>query len=188
MAAFALAEPTEPNARLEVARLGRDPALRRDLVRLAYAQLHDLASAEDCVQEALLSAHLRADQLRDAAGTAAWLKSIVVNACRMRARAERRQRRGGGARHLDVDELDAIVAAPPWQSPERQLLHAEQALRIEQALDAERAIDAAVFRSFVGREGSLADVARGETLTAQAIKTRVMRVRKRLRARLARGE
>lgn len=63
-----------------------DPAYR-----LAAFILGSEGEAEDAVQDAAARAWQRLDTLRDSASFAAWFTRILVNACRDRIRARRRQ-------------------------------------------------------------------------------------------------
>jgi RNA polymerase sigma-70 factor, ECF subfamily len=69
----------------------------RDLAREQLPRLVSLArrlvgeDAEDVVQDCLLKAYRKFDQLHDIAAAPAWLTSILVNCCRDRARARARQ-------------------------------------------------------------------------------------------------
>jgi RNA polymerase sigma-70 factor (ECF subfamily) len=68
-----------------------------DLARAQLPRLLSLArrlvgdDAEDAVQDCLLKAFQRFDQLHDAAAGPAWLTSILVNCCRDHGRAKARQ-------------------------------------------------------------------------------------------------
>jgi RNA polymerase sigma-70 factor, ECF subfamily len=69
----------------------------RDLAREQLPRLLSLAQrlvgedAEDAVQDCLLKAYRRFDQLHDAAAAPAWLTTILVNCCRDRGRTRARQ-------------------------------------------------------------------------------------------------
>jgi RNA polymerase sigma-70 factor (ECF subfamily) len=75
---------------------GRTEEFRR-LAREQLPRLYSLArrlvgeDAEDAVQDCLLKAFQRYDQLHDPAAGPAWLTSILVNGCRDRARAKARR-------------------------------------------------------------------------------------------------
>jgi RNA polymerase sigma-70 factor, ECF subfamily len=58
--------------------------------RLAYRILRDPHRAQDATQQALLGAWRDLPTLRDAARFDAWLHRLVVNACYVEARSERR--------------------------------------------------------------------------------------------------
>ena len=81
-----------------VVNAGVNPVLSfRDLARDQLPRLLSLAQrlaggdAEDVVQDCLLKAYRRFDQLHDAAAAPAWLTSILVNCCRDRGRTRARQ-------------------------------------------------------------------------------------------------
>lgn len=96
---------------------GPDPASltaarRRELVRLAYRLCWNEADAEDAVQDALLLARDRRDQLARAEKRWAWLRAIVVRRCReLMRRAVRRRRVESLPRARDQrgDPADAAV-------------------------------------------------------------------------------
>jgi RNA polymerase sigma-70 factor (ECF subfamily) len=79
----------------------------RDLVREQLPRLLSLArrlvgnDAEDMVQDCLLKAYQKFDQLHDPAAAPAWLTSILVNCCHDRARARARQ-----PEEIDFDQVE----------------------------------------------------------------------------------
>ena len=84
--------------------------------RTALLLLGDAAEAEDAVQDALLRAWQRWDQLRDPGRAGAWFGRILLNACRDRLRSPRREVRWtGDARAADgmsaFAEREALGAA-----------------------------------------------------------------------------
>ena len=84
--------------------------------RTALLLLGDAAEAEDAVQDALLRAWQRWDQLRDPDRAGAWFGRILLNACRDRLRAPQREVRWiGDARAADAlsvyAEREALGAA-----------------------------------------------------------------------------
>jgi RNA polymerase sigma-70 factor (ECF subfamily) len=83
---------------------------RESFSNLARAQLPRLfsiarrlvgADAEDALQDCLLKAFQRFDQLNEAAAGPAWLTSILVNCCRDRGRAKARR-----PVEIDFDEVE----------------------------------------------------------------------------------
>lgn len=81
------AEPTSP-------RLPENASTERGLlVRLAYRLLWNLDDAEDAVQNALLLASRRRDQLADRNRFGSWLRSIVIRQCQDIRRAGLRRKR-----------------------------------------------------------------------------------------------
>ena len=81
----------------------------RDLARDQLPRLYSIArrlvgdDAEDAVQECLLKAYRRYDQLRDADAGPAWLVSILVNCCRDSGRARARS-----PQPVDFEELESF--------------------------------------------------------------------------------
>jgi RNA polymerase sigma-70 factor, ECF subfamily len=81
----------------------------RSLARTQLPRLYSLArrivgdDAEDAVQDGLIKAFQRLDQLRDPAAGPAWLTSIVVNCCRDRYRAQARR---PDEIDIDFDEVE----------------------------------------------------------------------------------
>lgn len=81
----------------------------RSLARTQLPRLYALArrivgdDAEDAVQDGLIKAFQRLDQLRDPAAGPAWLTSIVVNCCRDRYRAQARR---PDEIDIDFDEVE----------------------------------------------------------------------------------
>ena len=79
----------------------------RDLAREQLPRLLSLArrlvgnDAEDVVQDCLLKAYQKFDQLHDPAAAPAWLTSILVNCCHDRARARARQ-----PEEIDFDQVE----------------------------------------------------------------------------------
>lgn len=79
----------------------------RVLAREQLPRLYSLArrltgdDAEDAVQDCLLKAFQRYDQLKDQTAAPAWLTSILVNCCRDRGRARARR-----PAEVDFDEIE----------------------------------------------------------------------------------
>jgi RNA polymerase sigma-70 factor (ECF subfamily) len=78
-------------------------ALAREQLPRLYSLARRLigADAEDAVQDCLLKAFQRYDQLHAAAAGPAWLTSILVNCCRDRSRARARR-----PDEVDFDEVE----------------------------------------------------------------------------------
>jgi RNA polymerase sigma-70 factor (sigma-E family) len=78
----------------------------RSMVRLALLLVDDLPSAEDVVQDAFVSLHRHAAELRDPSAAVAYLRTSVVN--RSRSVIRRRQT---ARKHLRVAEPEATAGA-----------------------------------------------------------------------------
>jgi RNA polymerase sigma factor (sigma-70 family) len=155
------------------------PALRERMIAIAVrVGARDRIEAEDCVQDALVAALTTHAALEDQARADAWFSQIVANATRMRIRARKRLRRGAGADHVELE--DELLRA--HGDPEQIAVDHESLARIESALRADR--DGALLRECLDWDGTLNTLAdtRGENVSA--IKTRLRRLRLRLREKL----
>jgi RNA polymerase sigma-70 factor, ECF subfamily len=178
--------PVGPDAALRLihAELS-NPRTRARLVATATRILGNESDAEDCVQEALILASRNADQFEGRSSPTSWLFRVVVNACRMQRRAERRERRGGGAVHVSVDELVATVPAADATFDPEQTAAANQLLAVvSDELDQIPEKDAKLFRRYMVEDLPLEKLARDSRLTRQAVKSRLFRVRRRIADRL----
>jgi RNA polymerase sigma-70 factor (ECF subfamily) len=92
----------------------------RVLAREQLPRLYSLArrligaDAEDAVQDCLLKAFQRYDQLHAAAAGPAWLTSILVNCCRDRSRARARR-----PDEVDFDEVEEFSLFAPSRTRTR---------------------------------------------------------------------
>jgi len=171
-------------ARLILAEI-ENPRTRARLVASAVRILGSEADAEDCVQDALILAARNASQFQGRSSPTSWLFRVVLNACRMQRRAMRRERRGGGAAHVSIDDLIASPAADPNGDPEQVALGRDTLAVLVDELDRIPAADAKLFRRFVEEDVRIEDLARQARLTRQAVKSRLFRVRRRLAEALA---
>lgn len=78
--------------------------------RTAAVILGDQSEAEDAVQEAMVRAWERLDQLRESDRAGAWFGRILVNLCRDRLRARSRSR----VPWLSGTAVTAVTAAPDF--------------------------------------------------------------------------
>jgi len=156
----------------------RSPNIRAALLRAAGRHLSNVADAEDCVQEACIAAVLRVDQLREPELVRSWLTTIVVNACRMRVRAERGLRRGGALTKLTAELRE--VRDPGRDVDDR--LHALRVLSdIRARVRRHDERDLRVVDALLDEDAGYEVLARRCEMTTSAFKTRVSRLRKRLR-------
>jgi len=162
------------------------PRTRARLIASATRILGNEADAEDCVQEALLLAARNADQFEGRSSPTSWLFRVVLNACRMQRRSMRRERRGGGALHLSIDDLVTNhPAADSTFDPEQTAFGNDVAHVVSRELDRIGGTDALLFRRYFAEDLPLEQLARQTSLSRQAVKSRLFRVRRRLAERLA---
>lgn len=158
---------------------------RGRLIATAARLLGNEADAEDCVQEATIQALRHAEQFEGRSAPRSWLFRVVVNACKMRRRAERRARRGGGAIHVSLDELvSGSAVSGPATDPEERLVGEDALAVVGAGLSEVPALDRELFTAHVLDDEPLAQLAERHSLTRQAVKSRLFRVRRRLEERL----
>jgi RNA polymerase sigma-70 factor (ECF subfamily) len=162
-----------------------NPRTRERLVASAIGILGNEADAEDCVQEAMILAAKNAEQFEGRSSPTSWLFRVVLNACRMQRRAMRRERRGGGAVHLSIDDL--VVSHPmadATSDPEQAILGRDVLAVVVDELDRIPDKDAKLFERHVLEDLPLRTLAKESHLTRQAVKSRLFRVRRRIADRL----
>jgi RNA polymerase sigma-70 factor (sigma-E family) len=93
------------------------------LTRLAYVMLGDKPAAEDVVQEAFLGLYKRWRQLRNTASAPGYLRTSVLNGCRMVLRSR-------------VRRDDRATGELPWESAEATALVGEEQRHLLQAIRA----------------------------------------------------
>ncbi|MGF1642716.1 MAG: RNA polymerase sigma factor [Thiotrichales bacterium] len=152
---------------------------RPRLYRLAYAWCHDVALADDLVQETLSKALARRAQLRDDAALVGWLVAILNNCWRDHLR------RSGDFE--DIDELHSSLPSP-GVSP-------EEACGRGQLIECVRA---AVARLPLGQrqvltlvdleEMSYAEVAQTLSIPVGTVMSRLSRARAALKSCLAQAQ
>jgi len=168
----------------EIERELENPHTRARLLAAATRILGNAHDAEDCLQDALILATLNAHRYEARSEASGWLYRVVVNACRMRLRAQRTERRGGGHAHMPLDELVSHPAG--GDTPEELLQSAQTLAAVRRAFAGVPARDAAIFERSVVEDLPLAALAEQHDMTRQALKARLYRVRKQLGASLAR--
>ncbi len=146
---------------------------------LAYGRRHCASEehARDAVQDALLAAGEHLEDFRGDGSVEGWLVRMVGRACsRMR-----RGRKNNPALHSDVADLQISVPDP---NPEEQAFRAELAEALGEALLALPPLDRAVvlLTDAEGYKGP--EVADALGLTHDAVRSRLARVRRKLREAL----
>jgi RNA polymerase sigma-70 factor (sigma-E family) len=91
------------------------------LVRLAVLLVGDQPTAEDVVQDAFLGLHRRWSYLADTDKALAYVRTSVLNGCRLAHRTRSRQDRALPA-ILDLSEIDSAEAAALLAEEHREVL------------------------------------------------------------------
>lgn len=167
----------------ELARLVRagDVAALDQMTRCFGERLHavgcrccgDADRARDAVQDALVAAGEHLGAYRGDGSLEAWLAKMTCNACR---------RMGRGRKAAPHAPLDGLVATTP--SPEAEAERLELQGRLERALDALSVMDRAILLLADGEGWTGPEIATRLGLGSAAVRTRLTRARRRLRARL----
>ena len=97
---------------------------------LAYRIMGNAADAEDAVQEAFISAYRNFDRFRGDSRATTWLYRIVVNACLMKLRKEKRRRT------LSQTGFEDAIVSDWSDGPERAALNSELKEKLEEGLAA----------------------------------------------------
>lgn len=140
------------------------------LLRFCYAYLHDQSMAEDAVQETFLKAYRSMDQFRGEASVKTWLSRIALNVCRD-------ARKSSWFRHVDrrvsLDMLPepAAEATPRDQAVTAEILNLPFKLR-----------ECVLLYYF--QDMTTTEIAQTLHITQQAVSSRLMRARERLRRTL----
>ncbi len=179
---------SEHDQRLSAARAGDDEALAL-LVRTHHDRVYrfgirvcrDAYDADDAVQEAFTKLARRPEVARDP-GVVSWLFTVVRNACTRMLRPFARERRTLGDRLDDPNVVPSGEPDPQAALERWRLIHAVHDA-IAKLGRASREI--LVMRDLEGLSGEEACVALG--LTEAAMKTRLHRARRELRAELERA-
>lgn len=133
----------------------------------------DADRARDAVQDALVAAGEHLGAYRGDGSLEAWLSKMTCNACR---------RMGRGRKAAPHEPLDALTATTP--SPEAEAERLELQGRLERALDALSVMDRAILLLADGEGWTGPEIAARLHLGAAAVRTRLTRARRRLRAKL----
>lgn len=194
------ARATEEDEAVLIARvLRRDPEAlailmrryNRRLYRAAWGILRDEQEAEDAVQESYIKAFAGLAKFRGEAALATWLTRIVINEALMRRRRPNRLVLSG---HDNVVPLRPTGASrtesnltseeQAVESPESAAIRGQLRLYLEAAVGDLPEEQRAVFVLRALEEFSVEETAQILEVNPQTIRTRFMRARRRLQARL----
>lgn len=152
------------------------------LYRVARAVLRDDTEAEDVIQQAYVNAFTHLDQFAERARFSTWLTRIT-----MYEAFARRRRRG---RFVEMDAMHDVEIqqrppeSPALQDPERQAYAGELRQALESALEALPEMYRSVFVLREVEGLSTAEAAECLEVTADVVKTRLLRARGLLREAL----
>ncbi len=153
--------------------------------RHIYRLLRNWDDTEDVLQDSLLKAFTHIGQFRNDCRFSTWLTRIAINSALMVLRKKRRLTRVSGITTSTSPESPLLPELPDL-SPNPELLYAER--------QAEEALRCAIlqlpwcFRSvtelYLAKDGSTSEVAQTLGISVGAVKSRLLRAKKRLRTSL----
>jgi RNA polymerase sigma factor (sigma-70 family) len=145
------------------------------LLAVARQRCRNEEDAQDAVQDTLLSAGRHLTSFRGDGSLEGWLVRMVANACfRMR-----RGRKNDPSLHTTEAPLTAA-----GESPEQATLRGEVGDALEQVLLELPALDRAILILAEGEGWTGPEIAREMDMTPGAVRTRLTRIRQRLRLHL----
>ena len=146
------------------------------LLQVGQRRCRDADQAQDAVQDALLAAGEHLSDFRGDASVEGWLVRMVSNACHRMRRGQKNDPR----LHAALDPNAAFDGA----GPEAEAARGEMMQTLGQALLALSPADRSLILLTDGEGYSAPELAERLDLTAQAVRSRVSRARRQLRASL----
>lgn len=172
----------KPDEMLDAARRGDLNVL--DAMTSCYSQrllaegrrrCRTLEDAEDAVQEAMLSAGTHLDQFRGDGSLEGWLVRMVANAC---------HRSNRGRKNDPSLHTTEVVVPERARSPEEIAQQGELLMLLGEVLSGLDPVDRLVFILAEGQGYKGPEIAGELGLTAQAVRSRLSRTRRRVRAQM----
>ena len=144
------------------------------LLRLCFAYLHDQALAEDAVQETFLKAYRKLGQFQGNSNVKTWLSAIAINCCRDMSC-------GSWFRHIDRSvSIDTLPLRTEESNPEDDSVSVEVMnlpIRLRE-----------VVLLYYFEDMNTNEIAETLRISQQAVSSRLMRARKKLRKALSSNE
>ena len=173
----------DPDAITELAQRGEAEALDRiahcyleHLRGVGRCACSDASSAEDAVQDALVSASTHLGDYRGDGPIEAWLSRMVVNACR----AQRRGRKNDPAWNRPLDEAPEAIA----EDPHHCVARAQLVEHLGRAVETLSPNDRWLFLMAERKGKNAPELATATNSTPAAVRQRLSRIRRALRSEL----
>ncbi len=176
-----LLEPGKPEAEGLVERLAH--CLSKDMQRYALRRCGNLEDAEDAVQEAMTVAIRYIDGFRGESSLRSWMLRLVSTACTR----QRRGRRNDPSIHSSIDEHPENWnqrLPDPQLLPEEKLIVEERLGRVAQVVSELPEHERNLLLEHEGEGVPLAAIAQSSGQTVAAVRSKLYRVRQRLRSDL----
>jgi RNA polymerase sigma-70 factor, ECF subfamily len=175
--------------------LGGDPRMFSALVRrheplayaTAYAVLKNAEEAQEVAQDAFVTAYEKLDSLERPERFASWLRTIAMNAAKMRRRAAIRAR--GLSLDVPLDEIDETTFAHGVARPERPDTAAERKEIVASVAQALRSLPGkyrVAATLFFVDDLSYGEISASLSVPVSTVQSRLQRARGMLRERIRR--
>jgi len=145
--------------------------------RIALDRVQNKEVAQELAQEAMVQAYLSLDHLRSPNGFKNWLSGIVLNVCRSHLRHQKTDAAGRG-----VGEFEPCLS--PLPDPQAVVEAREQQQQVLTAVGSLSQEHREVVLLFYYEQHSLQEIATALDISVAAVKGRLHKARKQLRARL----
>lgn len=155
------------------------------LFRLAYRVLHDAARAEDAAADALATVWARCGTWRESARAGTWIQQVAL---RVVLDHHRRRRRWWRFWERSETAEDQRIEADPSQELANRESRESDSQRLAIALQSLSAEDRALVHLHYFEEQSLAEIAEVLAVSRDALKMRLSRARRQLRAILGEAD
>ncbi len=147
------------------------------------ARVEDAATADDLLQETMMAALRNCEQLQEQAKLAPWLYRIAVRQVLLHRRTQGRQRKLVNGYAAALDQITRLPASSNGQAnPQEWLLRQESQAQVRAALRALPRRDREVLLLKYEQDWNYQQISEHLGLTREAVKFRLLRARKRLRA------
>jgi RNA polymerase sigma factor (sigma-70 family) len=145
--------------------------------RIALDRVQNKEVAQELAQEAMVQAYLSLDHLRSPDGFKNWLSGIVLNVCRSHLRHQKTDAAG-----KSVGEFEPCLS--PLPDPQAVVEAREQQQQVLTAVGSLSQENREVVLLFYYEQHSLQEIATALDISVAAVKGRLHKARKQLRARL----
>jgi RNA polymerase sigma factor (sigma-70 family) len=160
----------------------------KKIFRTVLRITRDVADAEDTLQEALLKAYIHIGGFEGRSAFSSWLTRIAINSALMLSRKKRSQHVYSVESVSDVDELKLPEPMDTSRSPERSCIHNALEDELDHAIRCLSPTLRAVMEIRYREDASVSEIAKVLGISESVVKSRLLRARSKIRARLEKGQ
>jgi RNA polymerase sigma-70 factor, ECF subfamily len=156
----------------------------KQILRTVLRITRDVADAEDTLQEALLKAYIHIGGFEGRSAFSSWLTRIAINSALMSSRKKRSQLVYSFESDPEIDEFNLPEPAETSPSPEESCIQNALEDELVQAIRYLSPTLRAVMQILYREDASVAQIAEMLGISESAVKSRLLRARSKIRARL----